>query len=84
MKALTDAQVTAIRTGGLTDRYWADKLRVGTTTVFRARRGETHKNHATPPDISPRDQTGCTFAIRAGLPQKARPARVRHSYFNHL
>lgn len=80
MKALTDAQVTAIRTAGLIDRWWADKLRVGTTTVFRARRGETHKDHPTPADTAPRDQTGCTFAMRAGLPQKAVPRKQRRQW----
>lgn len=80
MKALTDAQVTAIRTTGMIDRYWADKLRVGTTTVFRARRGETHKDHATPPDVALRDQTGLTHTLRAGLPQKAVPRKQRRQW----
>lgn len=78
--ALTFAQVHQIRTAGLIDRWWADKLRVGITTVFRARRGDTHKDHPTPPDISPRDQTGCTFAMQAGLPQKAIPRKQRRQW----
>lgn len=77
---LTAEQVAAIRTSGMTDRHWADKLRVGITTVFRARRGETHKSHATPPDLALRDQTGLTFALRAGLPQKAVPRKQRRTW----
>jgi hypothetical protein len=78
--SLTDAQVTAIRTSGLTDRWWSDKLRIRVATVRMARRGETHKNHPTPPDIAPRDQTGCTHAMRAGLPQKAVPRKQRRQW----
>lgn len=81
---LTHAQVTAIRTSGYTDRWWADKLRVRGSTVRNSRLGLTHKDNPTPPDTAPRDQTGCTFAIRSGQPQKARPARIRRSYFNYL
>jgi hypothetical protein len=77
---LTSAQVHQIRTTGLTDRWWADKLRVRNATVRRARVGETYLEHPTPPDIAPRDQTGCTFAIRAGLPQKAVPKKQRRSW----
>lgn len=78
--ALTDDQVHQIRTAGLTDRYWADKLRVPNATVRRARRGETHIDHPTAPDIAPRDQTGLTYALRAGLPQKAVPRMERRSW----
>lgn len=82
--SLTPERVHVARTAGLADAYLARIWRVKTGTVFRARRGETWRDHGTPADTAPRDQTGCTHEIRAGLPQKARPARIRRSYFNHL
>lgn len=77
---LTFAHVHQIRTTRLTDRWWSDRLRVRVATVRMARRGETHRDHPTPPDIAPRDQTGCTLAIRAGLPQKAVPRKQRREW----
>ncbi len=79
-RSLTDAQVQAIRTGGLIDRYWADKFRVRNQTVRRARVGLTHSHLPIPPDAAPRDATGCTHAIRAGLPQKAVPLKKRRGW----
>ena len=81
MNVLTDAQVTAIRTSSLTDVYWSTRLRVSPKTVRHARLGLTYPHVPTPPDRAPRDGTGCTHAIRSGLPQVARPARVRRPYY---
>jgi len=76
-RVLSDAQVTAIRTSGLTDSWWSRTLRISLQTVRDARQGIRYRHVPTPPDIAPRDGTGCTHAIRKGLPQKAVPARQR-------
>ena len=72
---LTDDQVTAIRTAGLTDTHWARKLRVNQQTIRAARRGRTYTHVASPPDRAPRDGTGRsqgTYRIQA---KPARPRR---------
>jgi hypothetical protein len=74
--SLTDAQVTAIRTERLTDNHWARKLRTTNGTIRRARTGVTYRHVPTPPDTAPRE---------GGMPHwqiKAKPARVRRSYFD--
>lgn len=78
--SLTDAQVSAIRTSGLTDRSWSEKLRKSRSIIRRARIGATYTHVATPPDTAPRDQTGCTQAIRAGAPQRAVPRKQRRRW----
>ena len=79
---LTDAQVTAIRTSGLTDAWWGRRLRLDDNTIRNARTGSTYRHVSTPPDNTPREGTGTTHAMRSGLPVKARMARARRSYFN--
>jgi hypothetical protein len=79
---LTPERVHVARTSGLTDTYLARIWRLTVGTVRDARLGLSWKSHPTPPDTARRDATGSTHAIRAGLPQKAVPARVRRSYFN--
>ena len=79
-RKLTDAQVTAIRTSGLTDAWWSDKLRMRRQSIRAARQGLSYKHVITPPDTAPREGTGCTRDIRAGVPQKARPARLRRQW----
>lgn len=74
--ALTDYQVTQIRTQRLTDSYWSRKLHVRTSTIRDARIGKRYQHVITPPDIAPRDGTG-----RGGtLNPHARPAKVRRSW----
>lgn len=76
MKALTDDQVTQIRTSGFTDNYWARRLRTTNTTVRHARQGKRYQHVATPPDLAPREGTG-----RLGtLNPKARPKRQRRQW----
>ena len=77
---LTDVQVVAIRTSSLTDSWWSDKLRVRLATVRNARIGLSHKHVPALPDTAPRDQTGCTHAMRQGLPQKAVPRKQRRAW----
>lgn len=77
---LTDAQVTAIRTSGLTDSWWSQKLRISLKTVRDARQGIRYRHVSVMPDDAPRDPTGCTHAIRQGLPQMAVPARPRRQW----
>jgi hypothetical protein len=73
--SLTPAQIAYIRTSGKTD-YWLARLyRVCVTTVRRARIGESHRDHPSPPVRSPREGAG-----RRASPE-AKPARVRRSYF---
>lgn len=78
--SLTADLVHQIRTAGLTDRWWAEKLQVGRKVIMAARRGATYRAHPTAPDVAPRDSTGCTRAIRAGLPQRAVPRKQRRSW----
>ena len=80
MRMLTPERVHLIRTSGYTDSHWARVWRLQDGTVRDARRGTTWKNHSTPPDSAPRDQTGCTHAIRAGLPQKSVPRKQRRRW----
>lgn len=78
--SLTPDRIHIIRTGGYTDTHFARLWRLRTKTIREARCGLTWKNHPTPPDLAPRDQTGCTLAIRAGLPQKAVPRKQRRQW----
>lgn len=78
--SLTASQVHHARTSGLTDTYLARIWRVKTGTVFAARRGTTWRDHPTPPDRVPRDSTGSTQTIRAGLPQMAVPRKQRREW----
>jgi len=55
---LTAAQVEYIRTAGLTDAYLAKKLQRARSAVRAARVGLSHKEHPTPPDVSPRSGGG--------------------------
>ena len=64
---LSDAQVEYIRTAGLTDAYLAKKLGRALSAIRAARVGLSHKDHPTPPDISPRSGGG----------RKARPEAIR-------
>jgi hypothetical protein len=43
-------RVAQIRTGGKPDRYWADLWRIDRKTIYRARVGQTFKDHPVPPD----------------------------------
>jgi hypothetical protein len=72
---LTPERVHIIRTGGYLDSYLGQIWGVTASTVRRARRGESHRSHPTPPDRIPRDGTG------RGKNRIAKPARVRGSYF---
>lgn len=76
--SLTDAQVTAIRTAGLTDTEWERRLRVSVKTVRRARTGTTYPHIPTPPDLIPRCGTG--VRSQSALPTYAN-RRVRWQYF---
>ena len=73
---LTDAQVTAIRTSGLTDNHWAREFRTTPGTIRRARTGVTYTHLQIPPDTAPRMGTGC------GQKPLAKPAREFRGYFN--
>ena len=77
---LTPAEVTAIRTSGLTDTHWAQRLRTTVKTVRHARIGATYRHIPTPPDLILRQGSGCCRAHIAGLPVKAN-RRQRWSYF---
>lgn len=72
---LTHHRVHLLRTMGWTDAYAARIWRVTRDAVRDARTGITWKQHETPPDTKPRSNGGRTPGI------KARPARVRRSYF---
>lgn len=72
---LTADRVHHIRTSGETDAHQARKHRRTVTTIRRARIGDTHQTHPTPPDRAPREGSG-----RYSSP-RARPARLRRSYF---
>lgn len=74
--ALTDYQVTQIRTQRLTDAHWARVLRVRTSTIRDARIGKRYQHVTTPPDVAPRDGTG----RRGTVNPKARPAKGRRSW----
>ena len=74
--SLTDTQVTAIRSAGLTDTEWARRLKISVGTIRGARIGLTYRHVATPPDVAPRDGNG------RGQKPVAKPARVRRSYLN--
>jgi hypothetical protein len=72
---LTPERVHIARTGRYLDSYLAQLWRISVSTVRRARRGESHRAHSTPPDRIPRDGTG------RGNNRIAKAARVRRSYF---
>lgn len=77
---LTPSRVHELRTAQKTDTHYARLWRVSEKTVLRARLGQTWASHPTPPDAAPRDPTGCTRAIRAGLPQRAVPRKARRQW----
>lgn len=77
---LTEQQVRQIRTSGYTDSYWGRRLRVDDNTVRSARMGLSYRHIPTPSDTAAREGTGSTHAIRQGLPQVARPKRMRRSW----
>jgi len=56
--ALTLAQVSRIRTAGLTDVYFSKLYRASRSCIRKARTGETYLDCPTPPDIRPRAAAG--------------------------
>ena len=73
---LTPERVHIARTGGYLDTYLAQLWCMTTGAVRRARRGDSHRDHPTPPDRVPRDGTG------RGRNRIAKPARERRTYFS--
>lgn len=55
---LTSHQIHLIRSSGLTDSHWAQKLKVQRQTIYYARTGRTHADHPTPVDTVPRKGGG--------------------------
>lgn len=49
--SMTPEQVHECRTSGLSDAYLARKWRINAHTIRQARRGQTFKDHPTPPDM---------------------------------
>jgi len=76
--SLTPDLVHQIRTAGLTDTWWAQRLRKSSRAIRHARQGLTYRHILTPPDTAPRDGTG---RRTYGGPVRAKPARRRWSYF---
>ncbi len=75
--SLTDAQVSAIRTSGYTDSWWADKLCKPPKHIRFARIGRTYRHVLTPPDTAPRDGTG---RRTNSDPVRAKPQRLRRKF----
>ena len=55
---LTLAQVSRIRTAGLTDVYFSKLYQASRSCIRKARCGETYLDCPTPPDIRPRAAAG--------------------------